>query len=78
MPNMEELISKISAEITKNDGDIWMSKIDLDYVMVKQNYPKKQPNIVFSQLPEEILPGITVSRRVLTVYWIFPRYCRNT
>ena len=31
MPNMEELISKISAEITKSDGDIWMSKIDLDY-----------------------------------------------
>ena len=31
MPNMEELISKISAEITKNNGEIWMSKIDLDY-----------------------------------------------
>ena len=31
MPNMEELISKISAKITKGNGDIWMSKIDLDY-----------------------------------------------
>ena len=31
MPNIEEIISKISAEITKNNGDIWMSKIDLDY-----------------------------------------------
>ena len=31
MPNMEELISKISAKFTKGDGDIWMSKIDLDY-----------------------------------------------
>ena len=31
MPNMEELISKISAEITKNNGEIWMSKIDFDY-----------------------------------------------
>ena len=31
MPNMEELISKISAEISKSDGEIWMSKIDLDY-----------------------------------------------
>ena len=31
MPNMEELISKISAEITRNNGEIWMSKIDLDY-----------------------------------------------
>ena len=31
MPNMEELISKISAEITKSNGEIWMSNIDLDY-----------------------------------------------
>ena len=31
MPNMEELISKISAEITKSNGEICMSKIDLDY-----------------------------------------------
>ena len=31
MPNMEELISKISAKITKGNGEIWMSKIDLDY-----------------------------------------------
>ena len=29
--HVEELISKISAEITKNDVDIWMSKIDLVY-----------------------------------------------
>ena len=31
MSNMEELIRKISAEITRNNGKIWMSKIDLDY-----------------------------------------------
>ena len=31
MPNMEELISKISAKITEGEGEIWMSKIDLDY-----------------------------------------------
>ena len=31
MPNMEELISQISAKITQSDGEIWMSKIDLDY-----------------------------------------------
>ena len=31
MPNMEELISKISAKICKNtDQKVWMSKIDLD------------------------------------------------
>ena len=31
MPKMEALISKISAKITKSEGEIWMSKIDLDY-----------------------------------------------
>ena len=31
MPNMEELMSKISAKITNGEGEIWMSKIDLDY-----------------------------------------------
>ena len=31
MPNMEELISKISAKIINGEGEIWMSKIDLDY-----------------------------------------------
>ena len=31
MPNMEELISKISAKITKGEDEIWMSNIDLDY-----------------------------------------------
>ena len=31
MPNMEELISKILAEFTRSSGEIWMSKIDLDY-----------------------------------------------
>ena len=31
MPNMEELISKTSSEITKNNVEIWMSKIDSDY-----------------------------------------------
>ena len=31
MPNMGELISKISAKITKGEGEICMPKIDLDY-----------------------------------------------
>ena len=31
MPNMEELFSKILAKITRSNGEIWMSKIDLDY-----------------------------------------------
>ena len=31
MQNMDERISKISAKITKSNGEIWLSKIDLDY-----------------------------------------------
>ena len=31
MPKMKELISKTSAKITKRSGEIWMSKLDLDY-----------------------------------------------
>ena len=31
MSNMEELVSKISAKITDGEGEIWMSKIDLEY-----------------------------------------------
>ena len=31
MANMKELISKISTKINKGEGEIWMSKIDLDY-----------------------------------------------
>ena len=31
MPNMKELVSKTSAKITDGEGEIWMSKIDLDY-----------------------------------------------
>ena len=30
MPNMEELISKTSAKNTETDGELWMSKIELD------------------------------------------------
>ena len=31
MTNMEKLISNISKSITKSNGEIWMSQIDLDY-----------------------------------------------
>ena len=41
MPNMEELTSKISAEITKSNGGIWMSKINLDYAYVQAKLSKE-------------------------------------
>ena len=31
MLNVQELFRKISAEITISNGEIWMSKIDMDY-----------------------------------------------
>ena len=49
MPNMEELISKISAKITKNNGEIWMSKIDLDYAYAQAELsPEASRHCVFS------------------------------
>ena len=35
MPHVEDLISKISAEVTKNDGEVWMPEIGLDYAYVQ-------------------------------------------
>ena len=49
MLNMEELISKISAKITKGKGEIWMSKIDLDYAYGQAKLFKEAANhCVFS------------------------------
>ena len=51
MPNMEELISKISAEITKNYGENWMSKIDLDYAYRQAKLTKEATkHCVFSKI----------------------------
>ena len=49
MPNMEELISKILAKITESDGEIWMSKINLDYAYGQAKLSKKaSKHCVFS------------------------------
>ena len=51
MPTMEELISKNSVEITKSDGDIWMSKFDLDYAYGKAKLSKEAAkHCVFSNI----------------------------
>ena len=80
MLNMEELISKISAKITKGEGEgeIWMSKIDLDYAYGQQNCPRKQQNTVCFRLSAEILPDTIASRRIFTDYQISLRCSRNT
>ena len=34
MPNMEDLINRISTEISKNDEEeLWITKVDLDYCL---------------------------------------------
>ena len=49
MPNMEELVSKISAKITIGEGKIWMSKIDLDYAYGQAKLSKEaDKHCVFS------------------------------
>ena len=51
MPNMEKPISKISAWITKNDGEIWMAKIDLDYAYTQAKLSKESArHCVFSKI----------------------------
>ena len=46
---MEELILKTSAEITKNDSDIWISKFGLDYAYGQAKlYKEAAKHCVFS------------------------------
>ena len=74
MPNMEEIISKISTEITKNNGEIWMSKIKHTD---EQNYPEKEPDIVYFQSSAVILPATTDSKSAFTGYRIYQPYSRS-
>ena len=49
MSNMEELISKISAKITNGVGEIWLSKIDMDYAYRQAKLSKEaSKHYVFS------------------------------
>ena len=49
MSNMDELISKISAKITNGDGEIWLSKIDMDYAYRQAKLSKEaSKHYVFS------------------------------
>ena len=49
MPNIEELSDKISAEITYSNGELWMSKINLDYAYGQAKFSKEaSKHCVFS------------------------------
>ena len=42
MPKMEKLIIKFSSKITESDGELWMSKIDLDYAYGQAKLSKEE------------------------------------
>ena len=51
MSHNGEMISKISAQITKNQGEIWMSKHDLDYAYGQAKLSKESArHCVFSKI----------------------------
>ena len=55
MPNMEELIRKISAEITKSSGKILIEKIDLDYAYGQDKLSKEAAkHCVFSIISGDV------------------------
>ena len=66
MPNMEELISKLLTEITKSDGDIWMSKIDLDYAYGQAKLSKEAAKLcVFFDYRRRFHGTFPIQERVL-------------
>ena len=77
MPNIEELISKISAKITKDEGEIWMSKIDLDYAYGQAKLSKEAAkHCVFSIIGGDFT-GHYRFKKVFTAYRISPRCFKN-
>ena len=78
MPKTEDLISQISAEITQNNGEFWMPKIDLDYMHTdRPNYPQTHQDIACSPSLAAISPDTTGSRRDSTAYQTYQRYFKN-
>ena len=56
MPNMEELLNQISAELSKNDRDpIWISVVDLDYAYGQMKLaPETSKHCNFAMTGEKI------------------------
>ena len=78
MPYMEDLISKISAEITKNNRETWMSKIDLDYAYGQAKLSKEaEKHCVFSISRGAISRAITDSRKAFMDFRISQPYFKN-
>ena len=68
MPNTEDLISKISANITKNGGKIWMSKIDLDYAYGQAKLSREAlKHCVFSIIGGDIKGTLPIQKRLLRI-----------
>ena len=57
MPQLEELISRISRELADGPVDeIWKSKFDLDYAYGQLQLSKRAMDQCILQLPEKVLP----------------------
>ena len=78
MPNMDELISKSSAKITKSDDEIWMSKIDLDHAYGQAKLSKEASNhYVFLKLAATSR-DITFLKKVSTSYRTYQPFLKST
>ena len=78
MPNMEELISKVSAEITKSKGGKWMSRIDLDYAYGQAKLSTEASKHCVFSIIGGVFTATTVSRKASTGCRIFQPSFKNT
>ena len=74
---MEELISKISAEIIKSNGETWMSKSDLDYAYGQAKLSKDAAKHCVFSIIGETSRAITDSRKAFMGFQISQPYSKN-
>ena len=75
MQNMEKSLNQISVEITRDRTvQLFIPKIDLDYVYRQKNHRKELADNAYSQSPEQNSADITMSKRGFTGW---PRYPQN-
>ena len=77
MANMEELLGKISAVITKTGAKYGCQKLTWCMHTVKTNCPERRQNIGYSQSSGATSRDTTDSRKVSTDYRIFHRVPRT-
>ena len=61
MPNMEDVISRISQKISEEEGEIWITKLDFDYAYGQIKLNETTKNLCFLPLQAENLRDTTAS-----------------